>query len=84
MKSFSAKEAKDGFGRLLDTAQREPVEIQKKGRPVAVVISLEEYHRLEAIEDAAWANQAEQAAKEGFLGTEESEKFLAEMMNAKD
>lgn len=84
MKSFSAKEAKDEFGRLLDTAQREPVEIQKKGRPVAVVISLEEYHRLEALEDAAWANQATLAAKEGFLGPEESEKFLAEMMNAKD
>jgi len=31
--------AKTHFGALLDTAQREPVTIEKKGRPVAVVIS---------------------------------------------
>ena len=29
MKTFAAKEAKNGFGRLLDTAWREPVTIEK-------------------------------------------------------
>lgn len=46
MKSMSAKEAKNGFGLLLDTARAEPVTIEKHGRPVGVVLSTEEYERL--------------------------------------
>lgn len=49
MKSMSAKEAKNGFGLLLDTARAEPVAIKKHGRPVVVVLSTEEYDRLQAI-----------------------------------
>ena len=84
MKTVGAKEAKDGFGRLLDLAQREPVTIEKKGRPVAVVLSLEEYQRLEALDDAWWAARAEKAGEEGFIGSEESARLLKEMLNAKD
>ena len=85
MKTFAAKEAKNGFGRLLDTAQREPVTIEKKGRPVAVVLSLEEYQRLEALEDAWWAARADAAESEGdWLGPEESEKYLREILSAED
>jgi len=50
MKSMSAKEAKNGFGLLLDTARAEPVIIEKHGRPVVVVISVEQYERLSAQE----------------------------------
>ena len=46
MKSMSAKEAKNGFGLLLDTARAEPVTIEKHGRPAVVVLSTEEYARL--------------------------------------
>jgi prevent-host-death family protein len=46
MKSMSAKDAKNGFGLLLDTARAEPVTIEKHGRAVVVVISVEEYVRL--------------------------------------
>ena len=46
MKSMSAKEAKNGFGLLLDTARAEPVVIEKHGRPVVVVLSVEQYQRL--------------------------------------
>lgn len=49
MKSMSAKEAKNAFGRLLDTARAEPVTIEKHGRPVAVVLAVEEYQRLTAL-----------------------------------
>ncbi len=48
MKTMSAKEAKNGFGLLLDTAQAEPVTITKHGRSVAVVLSTEAYERLVA------------------------------------
>jgi prevent-host-death family protein len=46
MKSLTASEAKNRFGMLLDWARREPVLIEKQGRQVAVVLSLEEYQRL--------------------------------------
>jgi len=84
MKTFSSKEAKDNFGELIDTAQRGPVEIQKKGRPVAVVISLEEFKRLEAFEDKWWANQAQKALQEGMLTQGESEELLNKISNAQD
>ncbi len=85
MKTFAASEAKNEFGRLLDTAQREPVTIEKKGRPVAVLLSLEEYQRLEALDDAWWVARAEEAEKEGdWLGPEESEKLIRELLGAED
>ena len=48
MKSMSAKDAKNEFGRLIDTARAEPVTIEKHGRPVVVVLSVEEYSRMAA------------------------------------
>jgi prevent-host-death family protein len=48
MKSLSAKEAKYGFGRLIDLARAAPVAILKHGRPVVVVMAIEEFERLKA------------------------------------
>ena len=41
MKSISAKDAKYGFGRLIDLARAEPVVVAKHGRPVVVVMAIE-------------------------------------------
>ncbi|MBA3042423.1 MAG: type II toxin-antitoxin system Phd/YefM family antitoxin [Alphaproteobacteria bacterium] len=46
MKSVSAREAKYNFGKLIDTARAEPVVIEKHGRPVVVVVAVEEFERL--------------------------------------
>lgn len=43
---MSAKEAKNSFGLLLDNARAEPVTVEKHGRAVVVVLSVEEYARL--------------------------------------
>lgn len=53
MKTMSARDAKNGFGLLLDTARAEPVTIEKHGRPVVVVLSKEEYDRLKELRDRA-------------------------------
>lgn len=45
MKTMSAREAKNGFGLMIDTARAEPVLIERHGRGV-VVVSVEEYERL--------------------------------------
>lgn len=79
---FAAKEAKDNFGRLLDEAQRRPVTIQKKGRNVAVVLSMEEYNLLEALEDAWWAQKAMTAMNKGFIGKKKSEALQQKFLNA--
>jgi len=51
MKTLTAKDAKYGFGRLIDMARVEPVLVAKHGRPVVVVLSVEEYERLKNSED---------------------------------
>ncbi len=48
MKTMSAREAKNAFGLMIDTARAEPVRIEKHGRGVVMVISVEEYERLTA------------------------------------
>lgn len=48
MKTLSAKDAKYGFGRLIDMARAEPVLVAKHGRPVVVVMAIEEYEKLMA------------------------------------
>ena len=50
MQTLSAKDAKYGFGRLIDLARAEPVVVAKHGRPVVVVLAVEEYERLKGIE----------------------------------
>jgi prevent-host-death family protein len=49
MKTVASTEAKSNFGALLDSAQRGPVTIEKKGRPVAVIISYEDYQHHEIL-----------------------------------
>ena len=48
MLTLTAKEAKYGFGRLIDLARAEPVIVAKHGRPVVVVTSVETFERLTA------------------------------------
>ena len=75
----SATDVKNRFGEFMDKAQREPVTVEKTGRSYAVLIGFDEYQRLLAAEDALWAARADEAAKSGFLGTEESMKLLAKL-----
>lgn len=51
MKEFAASQAKNQFGLLLDTVQGEPARVTKKGRPVGVMLSMQQYERLRG---AAW------------------------------
>jgi prevent-host-death family protein len=51
MKTMSARDAKHQFGRLIDTARAEPVVVEKHGRPVVVVLAVEEFERLKALSE---------------------------------
>ena len=43
MQGIPAAKAKTNFGALLERAQREPLMISKKGRPIAVLMSMDEF-----------------------------------------
>ena len=43
MLTMTSLEAQSQFGMLIDTSQRQPVTITRRGRPVAVVLSFEDY-----------------------------------------
>ena len=50
MKTLTAKDAKYSFGRLIELARAEPVTVAKRGRPVVVVMAVEEFERLKALD----------------------------------
>lgn len=59
MKTMSAKDAKNAFGLLLDRARAEPVTVEKHGRAVVVVLSVEEYERLTTAGPGAGMSRAD-------------------------
>ncbi len=82
MRVEMATEAKVHFGKLLADVRLEPIVIQKSGRHHAVLLSYDEYERMLKIEDEYWLLKADTAKQEGFVGVEESEKFLKDLLNA--
>lgn len=80
MKTVTAKDAKTNFGQLLDTAIREPVSVTRNGRQVAVVLSIQDFERLAALESAKWAALAERNEEEGYLSPQESEALHRAML----
>jgi antitoxin Phd len=76
MTTVSATEIKNRLGQFLRAAASEPVVIEKTGKPVAVLLSYQEYQRLERYEDAYWAAQAAAAAQEPPVGAEEAAKLI--------
>jgi len=52
MKTISAKEAKNAFGSFLDSAQREPVMITKRERPIGIFFSMHDVEALIQVSEA--------------------------------
>jgi len=49
MPTMSATHAKQNFAAMIDAAQREPVRIQRHERDVAVLISADEYEKIQKL-----------------------------------
>lgn len=70
MITISSTEAKTHFASLLNQAQREPIRIEKQGRPVAVILSEVEYSLYEAFKLASLQQDLTagiQQAEQGLL-----------------
>jgi len=64
MEALSANEAKTQFGEMLLKAQRAPIQINKNGKPVAMVISIDEYKSMELLKLSLLQAKAEKAKEE--------------------
>ncbi len=83
-KGIPAAEAKTNFGALLEKVQREPLMISKKGRPVAVLMSMDEFEthqrlKLEQLRHEVRAGLAELEAGEVASGAEAFEAMAREL-----
>ena len=81
MATISATQAKQRFAELLDTAQREPVRIQRHERDVAVLVSAEEYeriHRMRVQELIRFTEETSRYAESKGMTDELLERLLAD------
>ena len=80
MKIFTATNAKNHFGEVLDLSKVAPIRIDKQGRESAYVISPAMFMLAKkAIEDVAWGETALDVAVDGFLSEDDSEAFLDQL-----
>ena len=78
---IKATELSNKSGEYLMASMREPVIVERNGKPVSVLVSYHDYQELqnakEMLEDKYWGERANQAMKDGeFLTHEESMDFL--------
>jgi len=78
MINIAATDAQNNFGEMLDNAQREPVTIEKHGRPVAVVISQTEYDQIKLERLRAKLAVGEAQADRGEFSTKTAEDIIKE------
>ncbi|MES2634357.1 MAG: type II toxin-antitoxin system Phd/YefM family antitoxin [Pseudomonadota bacterium] len=55
MLTITSVEAQNNFGQLLDTAQREPITITRRGRPVAMLMAIDAFDERFGSRDATRA-----------------------------
>lgn len=89
MKTLTSVEAQSRFGELLDTAQREPVTITRRGRTVAIILSPQDLAALiegrqlreqaAAAYDAYRARVAQQTADTDQLTDEQVNRLVHEL-----
>jgi len=82
MLHIAASEVKQRLGQYIESALTEPVLIEKSGRPAVVMLSVAEYERLQAMDDAYWGERAKQALADGLAGTDETMRRLQERIDA--
>jgi len=82
MLHLAASEVKQRLGQYMESALTGPIVIEKSGRPAVVMLSIAEYERLQAMDDAYWGERAKQALEGGLAGTDETMRRLQERIDA--
>lgn len=80
MLALSANDAKTQFGDMLMKVQRAPIQINKNGKPVAVVLSVDEYQSIETLKLRLLQTRAINAVEDINNGeTVDGEQFFTEL-----
>ncbi|AIR59939.1 antitoxin [Cedecea neteri] len=81
MHTLTANEAKTQFGDMLLKVQREPVQISRNGKLVAVVVSVEDYQQLEAMKFQLLQAKIQRARNQSDKGqTVDGDEFFDALM----
>ena len=81
MKAVTANEAKTQFGDMLMSVQRAPVQINKNGKPVAVMVSMDDYEQMEDLKIQMLKERVQRAKTEIEAGaTIEGDAFFDELL----
>jgi prevent-host-death family protein len=80
--NISAKEAKDRFGEVIETARTETVTVTRHSKPTVAVISVDRLAELEAIEDRYWLDVSRRGAESGFIGIDKSKAYIEGTLSA--
>ena len=71
MRTYSSTDAKREFGEVLIKSQRSPVSVTRNGKPIAVIMSNEEYQKLKRQALRAALIEGEESGDAGELDMEE-------------
>jgi PHD/YefM family antitoxin component YafN of YafNO toxin-antitoxin module len=77
MQTLTAKDEMYGFGPPIDLARAEPVAVAKHGRPVVMVMAVEEFERLSAHVAVAAAKPSLRSRKRGWNGRQFKKKAIS-------
>ena len=81
MKAVTANEAKTQFGDMLLSVQRAPVQINKNGKPVAVMVSMDDYEQMEDLKVQMLKERVRRAKSEIEAGaTIKGDTFFDELL----
>ena len=81
MKAVSANEAKTQFGDMLLNVQRAPVQINKNGKPVAVMVSMDDYEMMEILKIQMLKERVQRAKTDIEAGsTTDGDSFFDELL----
>ena len=81
MLKVSTLEIQQNLEEYLKGSLPEPILIERSDGSSAVMLSVAEYERLQALDDAYWGEKARQAIAQGYADAVESERTLAERFN---
>ena len=84
MEIFTANEAKNHFGEVILKSQREPVQVTKSGKPIVMVVSMEEYNASEELKLRYVREHIEESLKDIENGNvEDGDVFFQDLMAGK-
>ena len=85
MEIFTANEAKNRFGEVILKSQREPVQVTKSGKPIVMVVSMEEYNASEELKLRYVREHIDESLKDIENGNvvEDGDAFFQDLMAGK-